>query len=587
MDGRCGALPFWVGMARGRYEADIHEEVAVRPVRLMVSAVSTVAIGAAAALSAVGGSAVTQAAASTGTHVHVTCANASAMCTEVADSDAVFGHYVGHDEPSVLFESNHPGAGNHVRYYLTLPKDPSASNPTAPGKSYSFELSGADWLGMAMCDTQSFPEQVKTCPPDSDKNILDPKVSAKHVGQAYMELQFYPPGWVPWPTWAVAVGASSCNPTKWCVALNIDSLALNPVTGKTLNPTCLAHVGEEYLNFAFVTKNGRPTGPANPVDSTLATFTPSAKDLFMNSGDHVQVSMGDTRNGLKVSIRDLTTGGTGSMTASAANGFGQVKFAPTGSSCTNIPYNFHPMYSTSTTKTRVTWAAGSYNVAFDSEIGHFQPCSGKVAIPATPFGLDAHGNPTTCPKGDTENTGTPADNNPASGDDFFCFPAKEALVLKVGGCSFTNAGFDGTSYQRVWPDGNTRLHPTPFQFTSPETGPNFNVQYQQVGLEADLPAIESACNGITGAGCTLIPKTDMNRPAAFYPFYSITRTRSGCYWQFGNAIPGEISNFGRNAQYGTLLGQDYTTAGGGSQVIINDFRQIFTRNACPQGRQVR
>jgi hypothetical protein len=587
MDGRCGALPFWVGMARGRQEADIHKEVAVRPVRFLVSAVSTVALGASAALSTVGGPAVTQAAASTVGHVHVTCANASAMCTEVADSDAVFGHYVGHDEPSVLFESNHPGSGNHMRYYMTLPKNPSASKPTAPGKSYAFELSGAEWLGMALCDTQSFPEQVKTCPADSDKNILDPKVSPKHTGQAYMELQFYPPGWVPWPTWAVAVGASSCNPTKWCAALNIDSLALNPVTGKTLNPTCLSKVGEEYLNFAFVTKNGRTTAPANPVHSTLATFTPSARDLFMNSGDRLQVSLGDTRNGLHVSIRDLTTGGTGSMTASAANGFGQVKFAPTGSSCTNIPYNFHPMYSTSTTKTRVTWAAGSYNVAFDTEIGHFQSCSGKVAIPDTPFGLDAKGNPTTCPTGDTENTGTPADNNPATGDDFFCFPAKEALVYKVAGCAFTNTGFDGTSYQKVWPNGNTRLHPTPFQFTSPETGPNFNVQYQQIGLEADLPAIEAACNPNTGAGCTLIPKTDKNKPVAFYPFYSITRTRSGCYWQFGNVIPGEITAFGKNAQYGKLLGLDYTTVGGGTQIQINDFRQIFTHNVCPQGRQVR
>ena len=38
------------------------------------------------------------------------------------------------------------------------------------------------------------------------------------------------------------------------------------------------------------------------------------------------------------------------MTASAANGFGQVKFAPSPSTqCKNIPYDFHPMYSTSST----------------------------------------------------------------------------------------------------------------------------------------------------------------------------------------------------------------------------------------------
>ena len=63
------------------------------------------------------------------------------------------------------------------------------------------------------------------------------------------------------------------------------------------------------------------------------------------------------------------------------------------------------MYSTSSTKTRVTWAAGSYNVAFDTEIGHFQFCQGPNKIPATPFGFDSSGNPTVCPAGDTEGTG--------------------------------------------------------------------------------------------------------------------------------------------------------------------------------------
>jgi hypothetical protein len=306
-----------------------------------------------------------------GRHAHVNCAWASAMCTEIEPQlrNHIFGHYVGHDEPSVLFDSNTPGAGNHMSYTMTLPKDPSVSNPTAAGKSYAFELSGAEWLGMAMCDTQSYPEQVHTCPPDSDKNILDPSKSAKHVGQAYMEMQFYPPGWIPWPAWQVAVGASACSATQWCAALNIDSLAFNPITNQTLNPTCLGKVGEEYLNFAFITKNGRSTGPAGPLHATTSgTFTPNKKrDLFMNPGDRIRTSFTDTKNGLRVTIHDLTTGQSGSMTASKANGFEQIKFQPKGSSCTEIPYNFHPMYSTSGPKTRVTWAAGSYNIAFDRD----------------------------------------------------------------------------------------------------------------------------------------------------------------------------------------------------------------------------
>jgi hypothetical protein len=555
----------------------------VKPIRLVLSAATT--LGVAVAIGLVSAPA---AGASAGVysapHHSINCAMSSGMCTEVADSDEVFGHYVGHDEPSVLFDSNVRGSGNHLRYNITLPTDPSASNPNTPGQSYEFELSGADWLGMAICDTQSYPEQVKTCPPDSNKNILDPAVSPNHVGQAYMEMQFYPPGWIPWPTWQVAVGASSCDATQWCAALNIDSLGLNPVTGQLNNSACLNTVGEESVNFAFITKNGRSTGPANPVDATTAgTYTPDkSKDLFMNSGDHLQVTITDTPNGVKVIINDLSTGHSGSMTASPANGFAQVKFDPNGTTCQASPYAFHPMYSTSTPKTRVTWAAGSYNVAFDTEIGHFQYCNGPVAIPATEFGIDTMGNVTTCPTGDQEGQG--ASLGPPDGDDFFCFPGSEALTYDVNGCTYTNTGFDGVSYQPVWPDGNTDLHPTSFKFSSPTTGPHYNIQIKNPAIEADLPAIESTCDTDTGVGCTLIPTTDTGQPAAFYPFYTTSHGFSGCEWEFGNNIPGQISNFGENQQYGQLLGQTYTTQGGGYEVQYNDFKNIFSKNPCPQGR---
>lgn len=181
------------------------------------------------------------------------------------------------------------------------------------------------------------------------------------------------------------------------------------MTGQTNNQTCLNLVGEEYLNFAFITKNGVAQAPANPVTSTVQTFTPDpSQDLFMNPGDHLKVSFGDTPGGVRVIIDDLTTGQSGSMTASDANGFGQVKFDPSGNGCTEIPYNFHPMYATSTPKTRVTWAAGSYNVAFDTEIGHFQFCNGPNPIPATEFGILPNGNVTSCPAGETRTPGPDA-----------------------------------------------------------------------------------------------------------------------------------------------------------------------------------
>ena len=52
---------------------------------------------------------------SSGASAHaINCAQAAALCTEVNESWDVFGHYVGHDEPSVLFDSTVPGSGNHM-----------------------------------------------------------------------------------------------------------------------------------------------------------------------------------------------------------------------------------------------------------------------------------------------------------------------------------------------------------------------------------------------------------------------------------------------------------------------------------------
>jgi hypothetical protein len=39
------------------------------------------------------------------------CASSTRLCTEVDNAQAAFGHYVGHDEPSVLFYSHVPGSG--------------------------------------------------------------------------------------------------------------------------------------------------------------------------------------------------------------------------------------------------------------------------------------------------------------------------------------------------------------------------------------------------------------------------------------------------------------------------------------------
>ncbi len=496
-------------------------------------------------------------------------------CTEIGDYHWVFNYYVGHDEPSTLFYSNVPGSGNQMQYELTLPKDPPGTQP-ALGKSWNFQLHPAFWFGMALCDTQSYPEQVKNCTPDSDKNIVDPAISPKHPGTAFMEMQFYPPGWAAWPA------GNSCDPTKWCAALNIDSLSSNPVTGQSLNSTCQGMIvgGVEYINFAFITKSGtpQPNSPPDPLHATLDTFTPNpSADLFMNSGDDIVMKMHDTAHGLEIEFNDKTTGQTGSMTTSAANGFGQIKYAPNGSNCTEIPYDFHPMYSTSSEKTRVPWAAHSYNIAFSDETGHFDYCNGSNAI--TPGG--------SCPTGNNE--GIKNDQEPTDADDTGCFPASSSTLVQVSGCLATNSGFDGVAYQNLWPDGNTKLRPTPIRFTSPLTGADYNVNYSRFAFEADLPRIEdpSVCDRFTGQGCTLIPTTDdpgpggLPQPAIFYPFFSIANFNGDCVWQLGNHIPGSKNDFGQNQEYGTLLNITYTGLGGVPTTRYNDFRQVFSKNPCP------
>ncbi|MBV9002591.1 MAG: hypothetical protein JO304_26285 [Solirubrobacterales bacterium] len=529
-------------------------------------------------------------------NVHINCAESS-LCAEVADYASVFGanYYVGHDEPTATFYSNRPGSGNRMRYVFTLPTDPSASNPSS--KSYSFQLDGAIWFGMALCDTQSYPEQVHYCPPDSDRNIVDPAVSPKHPGTAFTELQFYPPGWVEWPAFQVAVGAGSCDPTKWCAAMNVFSLLEDPVNGTTQNQACTARLGSiETFEFAFVTRNGQAQAPANPLDATLQTYTPDpTKDLFMNSGDRIQVTMHDTGQGVRAELVDLNTGERGSMTASPANGFAQFEYDPTGTSCVAIPYAFHPMYSTSSEKTRVIWAAHSNSIGFTDEIGHWQSCNG-AAVPATQFGVDAAGNPISCPSGNTEDDGEPAEDPATGGDDNYCFPASQSSLVQLQGCTDTNVGFDGTSYHAVWGDGNP-LHPTPIKFTSPLTGPGYRDQYERAALEADLPRIETSppnsCDRSTGAGCRLIPLDDEGQPAQFYPYFSIAnssdrrwdswRGGGGCVWQFGASPPGTINDFGKNAGYGSLLSNPYLIFGGGGAAhnVINDFRNVFSGNPCP------
>ena len=499
------------------------------------------------------------------------CAEGSPICAETNDSIGYGGKYTGHDEPSLLFYSATPGSGSESNYRVTIPAEP----PTLPkqdgsGGTFNFQNRIAFWFGMDLCDNQSAPEFTHDpCVPASDTNIFDgadptqPDYIGHHPGTAFLEVQFYPPGWVPFQE------AISCDPTQWCAAVAIFSFNRDQNQLIDNNADCLNKVGIEPANFAFITKSGAPHAPAAPLSLTLGSFTPNpTTDLFMDAGDAIDLSIHDSADGLVVAIDDLTKGESGSMTASVANGFAQVNFQPTAATCSQTPYAFHPMYATSSEHTRVPWAAHSYNVAFSDEIGHFEYCAkaNKNGGCIQPGGSDKH----------------------KDGDDVGCFNAHESLLVKVGGCIATDNDFDGVSYQPGWPGTLTNpaldaaLHPASIRFSSPTFGGGQN--YERVGFEADLPRIEAAdfggiCDRSTGAGCTNPPPG-----SNFYPFFSTsTDATVGCAWQEGGAhIPGTTNTFGGNsaAEFGGLLFLDYPGPGFTPIHRTNDYRQVLSSNPC-------
>jgi hypothetical protein len=482
------------------------------------------------------------------------------------------GTYIGHDEPSVKFISSRPGTGNDMTYVNRLSTDPAAAPTVTPnGKTVSdyAELSPAPWFGLPICDPNSYPQNP--CTPDSDSNggaINDPNAA----GSAFLELQFYPPGYGPF------VDAPSCDASHWCAALTIDSLE-SQFNFANINTAC-----EEPVNFAFLQRNGVPAGPPSPQLTDVSTFTPNSQTLLMNPGDVVATTLRDTPDGLLALVRDLTTHKTGYIVASGKNGFMNTNYK----TCAGTPFNFHPEYNTARQQNQVPWAALEGGVLMQQETGHFEPCSSvtntlaynaqfadgqSFTDPSTAQtcvgGFEGPGkvgegpcDPGTgvCQNATTEGGGACPSNNFASGQlcefsDMICVPAgprtvevngtPEKLSWPVAGCQnnfFQNGDldFDGSSYIKDWPDGSPN-HPTSFAYIGPYS---HGRSYPQIQFETDIAGSEASCNVATGGGCTAPPGG-----AKFYPFWSLSRS---CLWNFGNVIPGQTRTaFGGAAQYGT------------------------------------
>src|SRR5579859_6211655 len=266
------------------------------------------------------------------------------------------GHYIGHDEPTMRFLSATPNSANTFTTWIRLPVDPKRA-PTPNGSVTNYmDLSVAPWIGLPLCDPGSMPQNP--CTPDSNSNFSDIN-NPSAAGAAFMEMQFYAPGYTPFQT------SQSCSVSQWCAALNIDSLECT-TQDLACNDNCI-----EPAQFALIQTDGVPAGPPAPQAQNNSTFSPNGKTLMMNQGDLLKVSVTDPPSGLTITIRDVTTGHTGFMTASAANGFMTTSIAD----CSGTPYTYHAEYNSALPQNSLPWGAGTTGVMIENEIGHSESCA--------------------------------------------------------------------------------------------------------------------------------------------------------------------------------------------------------------------
>jgi len=488
----------------------------------------------------------------------------ASLCTDI--SGAVKGsyggkfydnkHYIGHDEPDVTYLSNAPGSGNNVSWTETLGRDPHGTpGDSNPGSDLSkwFELSPAPWFSMALCDPNSFPGTPCTAESDSNAPTCDGvncPLGSQGGGSAFMEMQLYPPGNAPF------VDSESCDATRWCAALNIDSFTGTQTTNP--NPGCV-----EPVNFAFIQRDGVPTGGPSPENSDLNTFLNNDETLLMNPGDTITVHMSDAPapgggDAFEVVIRDISTGQTGFMQASAQNGFETTSAAD----CSGTPFNFQPEYNTAAQANIIPWAALATNISTEFETGHMEVCT-SLSNPLPNFfdANDTGGNYGQC-NGPYENAG-PADSTTPETSDTMCYPAGDThpgyagpgtstAAVQVDNCQdnvFQNGDldFDGTPYWTEWPTGLIPgLHPSSFLEKFPTSNGR---QYSQYFFQTDIALSESTCTSTTLSGCTVPPQG----PGGFYPYWSSLNLGpfGGCSLEFGNVSGILVDNHGKDAEYGT------------------------------------
>ena len=290
---------------------------------------------------------------------------------------------------------------------------------------------------------------------------------------------------------------------------------------------------------------------------------------MINGGDTLAVSISDPAQGFTTTIRDLTTHQTGTMTASAANGFMNTNIAD----CSGTPFTFHAEYSTAKQQNQVPWAALEGGVLMQQEIGHAEVCNSVTNKDPFTFigggqtysdpkvfdtcvgGSEGPGRPVrgraTRDTGICQNASTQGPNGPVAcpTNDFnsgakcefadgYCFQKgtrtghdqrrrrrrsrrPRTSVSTTGTRTVTWTSTDCRTRGPTWPNGS-RNHPTAYQYAGPFQASG--KPYPQIQFETNVGASEILCDTATGAGCTVPPQG-----SKFYPFWSLAplHSRSG------------------------------------------------------------
>ena len=306
--------------------------------------------------------------------------------------------------------------------------------------------------------------------------------------------------------------------------MTIDSLTLDQNTGVDNNAACNNYIlgGPEPINWAYITRSGALPGAGQPAvhrhvrparTSPRSTRT-TRKDLMMNPGD--RITHPHARHDAPASgstSTDLTTGQSGSMTASVANGFGHILYKPDSDDLPRGAVRVPPrvLHRQPARQHLVGAHLQRRDVRRDRPLRELPASSTPDFNCAVPGGQDAGGL--------DEDDG----NN-------FCVPGADSMLVKINGCFSDDEDFDGQSYRNDWPGTNPEPGPATRSCTrrrccSPARWPTGTTNYSTVAFETDLPRIEASdsqdnppfCDRTTGANCVNPPNG-----AQFYPFFTTT-----------------------------------------------------------------